>query len=231
MKTTFFSLSGLLALSLCLTSCGGENQESMEEHEEHAVHDETPAHEVGMQMDEMGHTGEYPIAGMSREEHEAAITPLNDIPTLEASAELQASLKSATQTYLALKNALVEERIEEAKKAGETLAKEMASMAAMDMSEEAKSFVGERAEHIQAEASEIADAETVGAQRGYFATLSKNVFELNKAIDTGEESLYLEYCPMAFDNKGGYWLSSEQEIMNPYFGEAMLKCGRVAETL
>lgn len=227
----FKSALTLAAAVLLFTACGGENQESIQEHEEHAVHDEKPAHEVGMQMDEMGHADEYPIAGMDREAHEAAITPVKDVPTLEASAEVQASLKSATQTYLALKNALVEERIEEAKKAGETLAKEMTSMAAMDMSDEVKSFVGSRADNVRTEAEEIANAETVGAQRGYFATLSKNMFELNKAIDTGEESLYFQYCPMAFDNKGGYWLSSEQEILNPYFGEAMLKCGRVAETL
>jgi len=41
--------------------------------------------------------------------------------------------------------------------------------------------------------------------------------------------LYRQYCPMAFQNKGAYWLSSEKKIMNPYFGDKMLHCGVVKE--
>jgi hypothetical protein len=32
---------------------------------------------------------------------------------------------------------------------------------------------------------------------------------------------------MAFNNKGAYWISSSKDILNPYFGDKMLKCGRV----
>jgi Cu(I)/Ag(I) efflux system membrane fusion protein len=30
---------------------------------------------------------------------------------------------------------------------------------------------------------------------------------------------------MADSNKGADWLSQKKEILNPYFGSAMLKCG------
>ena len=36
---------------------------------------------------------------------------------------------------------------------------------------------------------------------------------------------------MAFDNKGAAWLQATREISNPYFGSAMLRCGRVRKTL
>jgi len=36
---------------------------------------------------------------------------------------------------------------------------------------------------------------------------------------------------MAFDGKGGYWLSNSKEIRNPYFGDIMLACGEVTEVL
>jgi hypothetical protein len=32
---------------------------------------------------------------------------------------------------------------------------------------------------------------------------------------------------MALNNTGGYWLSSEEKILNPYFGDKMLKCGKI----
>ena len=48
---------------------------------------------------------------------------------------------------------------------------------------------------------------------------------LEGAIDSG--TVYKQYCPMAFNNTGAYWFSNSKEIFNPYFGEKMLKCGRV----
>ncbi len=45
-----------------------------------------------------------------------------------------------------------------------------------------------------------------------------------------DKTLYLEYCPMADDNKGEYWLSDKEEIANPYFGQQMPKCGEVKKT-
>jgi Cu(I)/Ag(I) efflux system membrane fusion protein len=36
---------------------------------------------------------------------------------------------------------------------------------------------------------------------------------------------------MAFNDKGAYWLSDKEAIRNPYFGDKMLTCGSVEETL
>jgi hypothetical protein len=32
---------------------------------------------------------------------------------------------------------------------------------------------------------------------------------------------------MAFNNTGAYWLSSDKQVQNPYFGDKMMRCGRV----
>jgi Cu(I)/Ag(I) efflux system membrane fusion protein len=42
---------------------------------------------------------------------------------------------------------------------------------------------------------------------------------------------FRQFCPMAFDNSGGFWLSNSDEILNPYFGDIMLTCGNVEEEL
>ena len=44
-----------------------------------------------------------------------------------------------------------------------------------------------------------------------------------------ENGLFFDFCPMAFDKKGAYWLTDSKEIMNPYFGKKMLKCGEIKE--
>jgi Cu(I)/Ag(I) efflux system membrane fusion protein len=39
------------------------------------------------------------------------------------------------------------------------------------------------------------------------------------------QTVYVQYCPMANDNAGAHWLSFEPDISNPYFGASMLHCG------
>lgn len=39
--------------------------------------------------------------------------------------------------------------------------------------------------------------------------------------------VYIQYCPMAFQNQGAHWLSLDSVIRNPYFGDQMLTCGEV----
>jgi Cu(I)/Ag(I) efflux system membrane fusion protein len=43
--------------------------------------------------------------------------------------------------------------------------------------------------------------------------------------------IYVQHCPMADNNKGADWLSTEKEIRNPYFGSSMLTCGEVTSEL
>lgn len=69
-------------------------------------------------------------------------------------------------------------------------------------------------------------------KRSHFSIVSN---KLTEAVDmfgiAGNQSLYLDFCPMAFDNKGAFWISSDKEIKNPYFGDKMLKCGEVKREL
>ena len=38
------------------------------------------------------------------------------------------------------------------------------------------------------------------------------------------------FCPMAKSNTGAYWFQQNEEIVNPYFGHRMLRCGEVTFT-
>ena len=70
----------------------------------------------------------------------------------------------------------------------------------------------------------------IKAQRAAFEQLSIHLYDFVKA--NGHETvLYKQYCPMAFNNKGAFWLASEEEVNNPYFGDMMLHCGSVQEVL
>ena len=66
---------------------------------------------------------------------------------------------------------------------------------------------------------------------GPFAEISDFFYDFLDHYKLKNLTLFRQYCPMAFDNKGAYWLSNTQEIYNPYFGEEMRFCGEIKEQL
>ncbi len=85
-------------------------------------------------------------------------------------------------------------------------------------------------ENVLAAAQSINDTDDTEAQRKAFVTVTEGV-ELLLEDALAEGTIYKQYCPMAFNNTGAYWLSNSKDIMNPYFGDKMLKCGRVASEI
>ncbi len=78
--------------------------------------------------------------------------------------------------------------------------------------------------------TKISEASEIEEQRTLFSDVTEKMTGIvNESIRSGK--VYQQFCPMAFNNEGGFWLSTEEEIRNPYFGDRMLKCGRVTETI
>jgi Cu(I)/Ag(I) efflux system membrane fusion protein len=67
--------------------------------------------------------------------------------------------------------------------------------------------------------------------RDNFIHISEQMIMISKSLKPRIDKLYVQLCPMADRNKGARWLSEDKIIMNPYFGEAMLKCGSNTEEL
>ncbi|GGX02553.1 DUF3347 domain-containing protein [Aquimarina muelleri] len=118
----------------------------------------------------------------------------------------------AFKHYIDIKTALVKSDSKKAKKSAEELVKVLPSIA------------------LKKAAEIIINTDNIEDQRKAFSTVSLLIETIVKeTMTTGE--IYKQHCPMAFDNKGAYWLSKEKEIRNPYFGDRMLKCGSVTETI
>ena len=85
-------------------------------------------------------------------------------------------------------------------------------------------------EGIAAIANTIAESDDVNKQREAFSKLTEAMEPmLMNALESG--AIYKQYCPMAFEGKGDYWYSNSKDIFNPYYGNKMLKCGRVEATI
>lgn len=85
----------------------------------------------------------------------------------------------------------------------------------------------------------IASTNNLNQKRLAFNTLSQNLYDLLRTIRYDNQKIYVQQCPMAFnDTETGTWLSKEEAIRNPYLGKhhpkykaGMLGCGEVKETL
>lgn len=68
-------------------------------------------------------------------------------------------------------------------------------------------------------------------QRKQFQMISDKLIEMIRNFDEVNDKLFVQFCPMADDNKGAFWISKEEQVLNPYFGDAMLKCGSVKQVI
>jgi len=80
-------------------------------------------------------------------------------------------------------------------------------------------------------ASKIVTAPDIASQREVFQTLTEVMIDEVKSTGLQSGELFIAHCPMAFDNKGADWLSATGKIRNPYYGDEMLTCGSVKETI
>jgi len=76
----------------------------------------------------------------------------------------------------------------------------------------------------------LSNSTDIAVQRNQFKLLSSS---LSSAIEYFgvNEKIYQQYCPMADNNNGAYWLSKDEKVINPYYGQAMLKCGEVKQII
>ncbi|GEQ85400.1 hypothetical protein ULMS_09080 [Patiriisocius marinistellae] len=139
-------------------------------------------------------------------------------------AKVQEVLKPTTVTFNDPKIAVVYDAYNALRVALVNTDANIASNAAVDLSISLKKV--EANEAVVNNVSEISKLTDIENQRKRFEAVSTAVEKLVTG-NIASGSLYKQYCPMAFGNKGASWLSDSKEIRNPYFGDKMLKCGRV----
>jgi len=84
--------------------------------------------------------------------------------------------------------------------------------------------LGAAGESVRAAATAIENAAELVAARVAFAGLSDRVIAIVRSSKgLVDQPLPVVYCPMAQK----YWMQEGQAVQNPYYGKAMLACGRI----
>ena len=134
--------------------------------------------------------------------------------------------------YYGLKDALVADNSKLAAEKAKVLKKALRDLDTKSWDNSQRNVFDSKAKKMESDAEHIGDnANKIDHQREHLENLSKNLFEIAKTLKINTEPVYLQFCPMANNDKGAYWLSKDRRVKNPYFGKSMLTCGSVKETL
>lgn len=209
MRSMFYSILFSATAFAFLTNCSGNKKDDSEtaSHDEHAAKDST--------------------------EHASGSTATAEPsePQFQVDAGFQNQLASVFTSYVELKDAFVASDAakvkDEAKETDEALAKVDMKLLSGAAHNDWMNYLTP----IQSSLKEIQGSTDIEAQRKAFSNLSDNLYKSVKAFGLGGKEAFYEYCPMAFNNEGAYWLSEQAQIKNPYFGDKMLTCGEVKEKL
>ena len=143
------------------------------------------------------------------------------------SATFQKEFQAALPSYLNMKDAFVASDVGRVSAFAKAALKKFKTIKIDELGKMEKSHVEQSLKMLDA----ISSNENIEDQRGHFIILNENLIALTMNTAQGANALYVQKCPMANNNRGAMWLSTEKEVKNPYYGDAMLTCGSVIEEI
>ena len=176
----------------------------------------------------IGHEGHL---GMENTTPTEAADHLAHTTRLEVPSEFQTQLKAVFEDYMAIKEALANDNAELPKKGASKLLKSINNVNMKLLKEEsAHSHWMLLEKELKESATGISKTSDIKTQRDHFIQLSAHMINAVKTFGINQK-VYVDYCPMVNNDVGAFWLSTDKEILNPYFGASMLRCGDVTDEI
>ncbi len=135
------------------------------------------------------------------------------------------ALQPIYKEYLNLKDALAADSFVGAQKAGNAMKTTLSKIDMSLFSGDAHEIWMKHQNNLKLALQPMPNFKTIEEVRKAFQPISETMIALTNSFKPFDQTLYIQYCPMADSNKGANWISQFEEIKNPYFGKAMLTCG------
>ncbi len=156
----------------------------------------------------------------------------NNPEVFDTSIIFKKQIDALVAAYFTVHNALSQDSFKEARDGAQTFVKRLTKVEMTLLNGKAHMTWMNDQKTLHTYAQAIARAKALAEARTHFEILSDKMYTVTKTFGvSGKVAVYRFYCPMAFNNKGAYWLQQSQETENPYFGSAMFRCGTQEEVL
>ena len=140
-------------------------------------------------------------------------------------------LNTVFDQYIVLKDAFVQSDVKKTVQVAQKVQQSLASVDTRLLTGDAQTQWMVTAGKLEKLLKQIASSVDIEEQRKAFSDFSNEFYKAVKAFGLIGKTVYYQFCPMAFNGKGAFWLSITQEIRNPYYGQEMLTCGETKEIL
>jgi Cu(I)/Ag(I) efflux system membrane fusion protein len=170
-------------------------------------------------------------ASMMNPQEHAGHHPAENPVKMSINMNFTMQLNTVFEQYIFLKNAFVQSDVEQVKQVAEKMKITLSSVDMKLLTGEAHTQWMEITGKLDNQLKQIASFGDIAGQRQAFSGFSNEFYKAIKTFGLMGKTVYYQFCPMAFNEKGAFWLSTSKEISNPYFGDQMLTCGEIKETL
>ena len=148
------------------------------------------------------------------------------------SVKFRDQLANVYESYFGMQEALADDNAAKAVKAAKNMSKAIESTDMKLLSGIDYDVWMENASRLKEILEKFVDDKDIEIIRTEFHKVSERFAAIAKHFGSAVgEPVYVAHCPMAFENAGADWLQSDQDILNPYFGASMLKCGSIEEVI
>jgi len=164
-----------------------------------------------------------------------------DIPSFEEISDVErlsdinpafkAQLTNVYNAYLKMNDAFVESNAQDVAKEAKDVIEAFKSVDMSLLKGDAHIIWMEQLETLNSKIDAISKSKVIEKQRQEYVQFNLVFYKSVKMFGLDGVTVYYQYCPMANNDKGAYWLSNIEEIRNPYFGDAMMSCGETKETI
>lgn len=150
---------------------------------------------------------------------------------VETDPEFKKQLTEVFNKYIVLKDAFVSSDAVVATKAGQEVTKVVEEVNMSLLKGDAHMNWMDYLNSINTSLEAITTTDDLAKQRLAFADLGDALYASIKYFQVDGLGAYYQFCPMALDGQGAFWLSTSEEIRNPFYGDAMLTCGETKEII
>jgi Cu(I)/Ag(I) efflux system membrane fusion protein len=181
----------------------------------------------------MNPTGGGPPPGHAHHGHgEAAPAPAPEKPkpqkTFEAPEKFTEGLTAFTDGYLVVQEALAADDFDAAQKGAKKLPGLLKKIDMKVLDHKAHLRWMEHLEAFKEKSKTLEQSGDIAAIRTALSPLSNTLIAVLAEFGS-PPGLRRVHCPMAFDNRGAWWVQKGEQVANPYFGESMLRCADINE--
>jgi Cu(I)/Ag(I) efflux system membrane fusion protein len=162
--------------------------------------------------------------------HDMAAEPEDSLAPMETPPEFSAQLRAVVNAYFEIHAFLSGDSPAEAKAAAVIMKEKLDQVDMGLLQGDAHMAWMDHLKNLNTPLIKLAREDQLEKQRELFYQLSQQLVKSIQVFPI-QTPVYQAYCPMAFNDAGAIWLQKTDEVLNPYFGDMMLRCGEVQNVI